>query len=113
MKVDRMPWVSIDRWFFRDVWDRVHWIIDILLKSISQISLNVIDEEWKLQHDHPWMNLRQYSMGEKNQTMHLKVLIEKQDIRARPWFVYDLAPLIDVEDVFFYFYIDKVMYSFC
>lgn len=50
---------------FSDVWDRVHWIIDILLKSISQISLNVIDEEWKLLHDHPWMNLRQYSMGEK------------------------------------------------
>lgn len=73
----------------------------------------MIDEEWKLLHDHPWMNLRQYSMGEKNQTMHLKVLIEKQDIRARHGFVYDLAPLIDVEDVFFYFYIDKVMYSFC
>lgn len=51
---------------FSDVWDRVHWIIDILLKSISQISLNVIDEEWKLLHDHPWMNLRQYSMGGKN-----------------------------------------------
>lgn len=45
--------------------------------------------------------------------MHLKVLIKKQDIRARPWFVYDLAPLIDEEDGFFYFYIDKVMYSFC
>lgn len=41
------------------------------------------------------------------------VLIEKQDIRARHGFVYDLAPLIDVEDGFFYFYIDKVMYSFC
>lgn len=51
--------------------------------------------------------------GGKNQTMHLKVLIEKQDIRARHGFVYDLAPLIDVEDGFFYFYIDKVMYSFC
>lgn len=53
------------------------------------------------------MNLRQYSMGEKNQTMHLKVLIEKQDIRARHGFVYDLAPLIDVEDVFFTFILTK------
>lgn len=51
---------------FSDVWDRVHWIMDILLKSMSQISLKVIDEEWKLLHDHPWMNLRQYSMGKKN-----------------------------------------------
>lgn len=40
--------------------------------------------------------------GGNNQTMHLKVLIEKQDIRTRPGFVYDLAPLIDVEDVFYF-----------